>query len=88
MGAAPRERQGIASGVLATSRNMGMVLGVGYAGAIFTTKLGYWAIKARTVLFWLTQASFLAATLLAVLGIITTLLRTQPVHSHQPSQLE
>jgi MFS family permease len=37
MGAAPRERQGIAAGVLATARNMGMVLGVGIAGAIFNS---------------------------------------------------
>jgi EmrB/QacA subfamily drug resistance transporter len=37
MGAAPRNRQGIASGVLATARNMGMALGVGLAGAILTT---------------------------------------------------
>jgi hypothetical protein len=39
MGAAPRHRQGIASGVLATARNVGMVLGIGFAGAIFTTIL-------------------------------------------------
>jgi EmrB/QacA subfamily drug resistance transporter len=39
MGAAPRHRQGIASGVLATARNVGMVLGIGFAGAIFTTVL-------------------------------------------------
>jgi EmrB/QacA subfamily drug resistance transporter len=37
MGAAPRNRQGIASAVLATARNMGMALGVGLAGAILTT---------------------------------------------------
>jgi MFS family permease len=37
MGAAPRERQGIAAGLLATARSTGMVLGVGIAGAIFTT---------------------------------------------------
>lgn len=37
MGAAPRHRQGIASGVLATARNVGMVLGVGMSGAVFTT---------------------------------------------------
>jgi MFS family permease len=35
MGAAPRHRQGIAAGVLASARNVGMVLGVGIAGAIF-----------------------------------------------------
>src|SRR5512143_3272678 len=40
MGSAPRHRQGIAAAILATSRNLGMVLGVGLAGAIFTTVLG------------------------------------------------
>jgi EmrB/QacA subfamily drug resistance transporter len=39
MGAAPRNRQGIAAGVLATARNAGMVLGVGLTGAILTTVL-------------------------------------------------
>jgi EmrB/QacA subfamily drug resistance transporter len=37
LGSAPRERLGIASGVLNISRNVGMVLGVGLAGAIFST---------------------------------------------------
>jgi EmrB/QacA subfamily drug resistance transporter len=41
MGAAPRHRQGIASGVLASARNVGMVLGVGLAGAVFTTILAH-----------------------------------------------
>jgi MFS family permease len=40
MGAAPKERRGIASGVMATSRNVGMVLGIGMAGAIYTSILG------------------------------------------------
>jgi EmrB/QacA subfamily drug resistance transporter len=39
LGAAPRNRQGIASGVLAAARNVGMVLGVGLAGAVYTTVL-------------------------------------------------
>ena len=39
MGAAPRSRQGIASGVLALARNVGMVLGIGLTGALFTTLL-------------------------------------------------
>jgi EmrB/QacA subfamily drug resistance transporter len=37
LGSAPRQRQGIASGILATARNVGMVLGVGLAGAILTS---------------------------------------------------
>ncbi len=39
MGAAPRDRQGIAAGILATARNAGMMLGVGLAGAVFSTVL-------------------------------------------------
>jgi EmrB/QacA subfamily drug resistance transporter len=39
MGSAPRHRQGIAAGVLATARNAGMVLGVGLAGALFNAML-------------------------------------------------
>ena len=37
MGSAPKNRQGIASGILATARNSGMVVGIGIAGAVFTT---------------------------------------------------
>ncbi|MCX7839516.1 MAG: MFS transporter [Anaerolineae bacterium] len=37
MGAAPRHQQGVAASVLATARNGGMVLGVGLAGALFST---------------------------------------------------
>ncbi len=39
LGAAPPNRRGIASGVLAGARNVGMVLGVGLAGAVYTTVL-------------------------------------------------
>ena len=39
MGDAPPNRQGIAAGVLALARNVGMVLGIGLTGAIFTTVL-------------------------------------------------
>ena len=39
LGAAPPNRRGIASGVLAAARNVGMMLGVGIAGAVYTTVL-------------------------------------------------
>ncbi len=41
LGAAPPHRRGIASGVLAAARNVGMVLGVGLAGAVYTTVLAH-----------------------------------------------
>jgi len=39
MGAAPRERQGTAGGVMSTARNLGMTLGIGIAGALLNTAL-------------------------------------------------
>lgn len=39
MGAAPAEDQGLAGGILATARNVGMMLGVGLTGAVFTSSL-------------------------------------------------
>jgi len=39
LGAAPPERRGIASGVLAAARNVGMVLGIGLAGAVLKSTL-------------------------------------------------
>ena len=35
MGAAPRDRQGVAAGVLATGRTLGQSLSVAFAGALF-----------------------------------------------------
>jgi EmrB/QacA subfamily drug resistance transporter len=69
MGAAPQTRQGIASGVLATARNFGMVLGIGLAGAIFTTHLAH---NTADALYQGISMGFLAATGVAALGIITS----------------
>ncbi len=70
MGAAPREHQGIAAGTLATARSTGMVLGVGLAGAIFTT------IMAQSLdgsaIFSATSGSLIMASVLAGLGAITS----------------
>jgi MFS family permease len=75
MGAAPRSRQGIAAGILATARNLGMVLGVGLAGAIFTTILtqggGELSGEAQ-LLYRAVQASFLAAGGISILGVISS----------------
>lgn len=72
MGAAPRERQGIAAGVLATARNAGMVCGIGLAGAIFTTSLTAGTAEA---LVHGVQASLLAAACIALVGVVTSWLR-------------
>ncbi|MCL4395353.1 MAG: MFS transporter [Chloroflexi bacterium] len=76
MGSAPRNRQGIASGVLATARYAGMVLGVGLAGAIFTTVQSFDpAGGAGAGLFNGVEAGWLVAAGIAALGILTSAAR-------------
>ena len=87
MGSAPKSRQGIAAGILATARNFGMVLGVGIAGAIFTTTLAHGSTgliapggsnETETV-FRALQLSFMTAALIAFLGVITSLVRPSKI---------
>lgn len=67
MGAAPRHRQGIAAGVLALARNVGMVLGVGLAGAVFSTVLaGGQAAGDADALFAALRTSFMVAAVVAL----------------------
>lgn len=74
MGSAPQHRQGIAAGVMATARNLGMMLGVGLAGATFTTVLGHGhSIGSATALFDAVKAGFLIATCAAALGVLISI---------------
>ncbi len=82
MGSAPRHRQGISAGILATSRNVGMVLGIGLAGAIFTTVLaqftgGNSASTPSPILFQAFRASFTTASAIAFLGALLSLIRSE-----------
>jgi MFS family permease len=74
MGAAPAHRQGIAAGVLATARYVGMILGVGIAGAVFTTFLTRHTAGA---LFEGIRASFLVASISGFLGSLTSAVRKE-----------
>jgi EmrB/QacA subfamily drug resistance transporter len=76
MGAAPRERQGIAAAMMATARNVGMVLGVGLAGAVFTSVLAR-QVSAADSLFTAARASFLAAAIVAAAGVVVSLTRSR-----------
>lgn len=79
MGAAPKYRQGIAAGILATSRNFGMVLGVGIAGAVYTTVLSHVTITGDGIqngtVFPALSTSFLTAALITLIGIVTGMVR-------------
>ena len=72
MGSAPRNRQGIAAGVMATARNTGMVLGVGISGAILTTIMDE-AIPGT--FFRAIQVGFLAAMVAALIGAAAAVIR-------------
>ena len=77
MGAAPRHRQGIAAGILATARNMGMALGVGLAGAIFTTFLGQEGLGNSVGIYQAIQISFQVMAFIALFGAIVAAIRPE-----------
>jgi len=72
LGAAPKNRRGIASGILATSRNLGMVLGVGLAGAVFTTTLGADQNLSGEVVSQAVRSSLLVAAIATSIGVFFT----------------
>jgi len=84
MGSAPKGRQGIAAGILATARNFGMVLGVGIAGAVFTTVLTKAGVNMNQAggfgqneaVYQALELSFLIAALITVLGVFTSMARS------------
>jgi len=76
MGAAPTQQRGVAAGILATARLVGMVLGVGLAGAIFTTALAHGQATGRGLaLFDGVRAGFLVASGVALLGVVVSAVR-------------
>ena len=72
LGAAPKHRQGIAGGVLATSRHIGMILGVGISGAIFTTFI---RVHTQAAFFSGIHISLLVASAVSIIGCITSAVR-------------
>jgi EmrB/QacA subfamily drug resistance transporter len=72
MGSAPRHRQGIAAATMATARNLGMVLGVGIAGATFTTVLSRAPARSAALLIAAVDVGFLVAVGAGALGVLAT----------------
>jgi len=81
MGAAPPNRQGIAAGLLATARNVGMVLGVGLAGAVFNTVLTHSQLVPPASLFSGVQTGFKILIGFAIAGAITSVTRGNGIDS-------
>jgi len=72
MGGAPGEEQGVAAAVAATARNVGMALGVGIAGAVFTTVLA--ANPPRGASGDMVQAAEAAFAVAAGIGVVGALI--------------
>jgi EmrB/QacA subfamily drug resistance transporter len=72
MGDAPRDRQGIASGILATARNLGMVLGVGTAGAILTSMTAH---EVGGAIYGAVRVGFVSAGAFALFASVISSLR-------------
>jgi len=79
LGAAPPGRKGIASGILATSRLLGMATGVSFAGAILAAIVGGRSAHGISPerIFKATHLAFLAAGLMASAGTILTAARSE-----------
>jgi EmrB/QacA subfamily drug resistance transporter len=75
MSSAPRHRQGVAGGVLATARNVGEVLGIGLAGAVFTTVMAHRLLHGAADISFAVDMGLLAAAACAGLGAITSAAR-------------
>ncbi|MTI79259.1 MAG: MFS transporter [Firmicutes bacterium] len=85
MGSVPRNRLGIASSTLASMRNIGMVIGIALAGAIFTSRQPVYlenlkaassSINLNSLAFtYAMHDVFLAGAILSAVGVLTSLTR-------------
>jgi MFS family permease len=87
LGAAPREQRGVASGVVATARNLGMVLGLAIGGAIFTTVLARAGGSSPASIAQAADAGLMVAAIIAMLAAGLSAIREparQPVAARGP----
>lgn len=73
MGSSPPNQMGTSAGLLATARNVGMVLGIGLAGAVFSTVMDNTSQNPLGI-FQAISASYYAAFIVSLFGIIITIL--------------
>jgi MFS family permease len=84
MGSAPKSQLGVASGILATTRNVGMVFGIATAGAVLYALVSPATLRASVLsgeeavrfFFGLRQA-YLAGAALAAMAAVTSLLKSE-----------
>ena len=75
MGAVPSARRGVAAAILSTARTLGNTLGLGLAGAIFTTVLAGQALTDPTYVVPAVSVGFATTSGLALLGALVSAAR-------------
>lgn len=79
MSSVPKDQAGIGSGMIATMRSLGQVMGIAVSGAVFTTRLAHYSMVLETTqekVFTLAQHdAFLMAFVFALFGITACLIR-------------
>lgn len=85
MGSAPRERLGVAGGILNMARSLGMSMGVALSGTLLATLLGVFggseASTSMRVLLPTFRYSFMGLVALGLIATVLTMLR-EPGHGH------
>jgi len=78
MGSVPKNRLGVASASLATMRNVGMVIGIAVAGAIFTNRLKAYQtlnLSYNVAFMRAIKEAYIAAGIFSVICAFTSLVR-------------
>jgi EmrB/QacA subfamily drug resistance transporter len=75
LGAVPAQRRGVANGILGTARTLGMLLGIGVAGAVFTTTLSLLDHPGAEGILQAANTGLLVASVVALLSAVTSATR-------------
>lgn len=79
MSSVPKDQVGIGSGMIATMRSLGQVMGIAVSGAVFTTRMAHYSMLMETTqenVFTLAQHdAYLMAFVFALCGITASLIR-------------
>ncbi|MBN1454679.1 MAG: MFS transporter [Methanomicrobia archaeon] len=75
MGSTPKQYLGVGSGILATMRNVGMVLGIAAGGAVIAYRLPFYALYADNAFLCALHDAYIAGALFTGIAAFTSLIR-------------